>query len=460
MKNNKKWIYIGIGALVVILIVAALIKGKSSTKPVTVSVEEVKERVIKEKVSGSGKVYPELEVKISSDVSGEIVKLFCKEGDSVKMNQVLAIVNPDTYESVVQRTRAGLDNSKAQLANARSMILANKAQKEQIMTQLENAKKIYNRNKTLHDQKVISDAELENAYSNMKSLEANLKSADANIMSAEEGARAAQYTVKSYEASLDEASKQLKKTTIVSPIDGVITMLAVEEGERVVGTMQMAGTEMMRISNMKNMEVSVEISENDILKVKKGDTASIEVDAYIDKRFTGHVVEVANSASDISQSALNTDRVTNFIVKVRIDSKSYSDQVLGSSSFPFRPGMSATVDIFTSAVEKAVSVPIQSVTTRPKDEDKKEINNNEDLNEVVFVVNKDTVQMVVVKTGIQDDEFIQIKQGLKPGQKVVTGPYNTISKDLKKGDLIKIEDKNDKKSKKDKNKNEDKDDKE
>lgn len=458
MKNNKKWIYIGIGALVVILVVAALIKGKSSTKPVTVSVEDVKERIIKEKVSGSGKVYPELEVKISSDVSGEIVKLFCKEGDSVKMNQVLAIVNPDTYESVVQRTRAGLDNSKAQFANARSMVLANKAQKEQIMAQLENAKKIYNRNKTLHDQKVISDSELENAYSNMKSLEANLKSADANIMSAEEGARAAQFTVKSYEASLDEASKQLKKTTIVSPIDGVITMLAVEEGERVVGTMQMAGTEMMRISNMKNMEVSVEISENDILKVKKGDTASIEVDAYIDKRFTGHVVEVANSASDISKSALNTDKVTNFIVKVRIDSKSYSDQVLGSSSFPFRPGMSATVDIFTSAVEKAISVPIQAVTTRPKDEDKKEINNSEDLNEVVFVVDKDTVQMVVVKTGIQDDEFIEIKQGLTTGKKVVTGPYNTISKDLKKGDHIKIEDKT--KAKKDKKNKEEKEDKE
>jgi HlyD family secretion protein len=458
MKNNKKWIYIGIGALVVILIVVAIIKGKSSTKPVTVSVEDVKERIIKEKVSGSGKVYPELEVKISSDVSGEIVKLFCKEGDSVKMNQVLAIVNPDTYESVVQRTRAGLDNSKAQFANAKSIVLANKAQKEQIMAQLENAKKIYNRNKTLHDQKVISDSELENAYSNMKSLEANLKSADANIMSAEEGARAAQFTVKSYEASLDEASKQLKKTTIVSPIDGVITMLAVEEGERVVGTMQMAGTEMMRISNMKNMEVSVEISENDILKVKKGDTASIEVDAYIDKRFTGHVVEVANSASDISKSALNTDKVTNFIVKVRIDSKSYSDQVLGSSSFPFRPGMSATVDIYTNAVEKAISVPIQAVTTRPKDEDKKEINNNEDLNEVVFVVDKDTVQMVIVKTGIQDDEFIEIKEGLTTDKKVVTGPYNTISKDLKKGDLIKIEDKT--KAKKDKKNKEDKENKE
>ncbi|MGE5355174.1 MAG: efflux RND transporter periplasmic adaptor subunit [Deltaproteobacteria bacterium] len=459
MKKNKKWIYIGIGIVVLLLIVAALIKGKSSTKPEIVTVEEVKERVIKEKVSGSGKVYPELEVKISSDVSGEIVKLYCKEGDSVKANQVLALVNPDTYESVLQRTKAGLDNSKAQLANARSMVMANKAQREQILAQLENARKIYTRNKTLHDQKVISDAELENAYSNMKSLEANLKSADANILSAEEGSRAAQYTVKSFEASLDEASKQLKKTTIISPIDGVITMLAVEEGERVVGTIQMAGTEMMRISNMKNMEVSVEISENDILKVKKGDTAVIEVDAYINKKFTGHVVEVANSASDISNAALNTDKVTNFIVKVRIDSKSYSDKALGSASFPFRPGMSATVDIFTSSVEKAISVPIQSVTTRPKDENKKETDDIDDLNEVVFVADKDTVKMMVVKTGIQDDEFIEIKEGLKPGQKVVTGPYNTISKDLKGGSKIKIEDKNDKKLK-NKNKKEKDEDKE
>jgi HlyD family secretion protein len=458
MKKNKKWLYIGVGVLIVILLLAAILKGKSSTKAETVSVEDAKERIIKEKVSGSGKVYPELEVKISSDVSGEIVKLFCKEGDSVKANQVLAIVNPDTYESVLQRTRAGLDNSKAQMANARSMVLANKAQKEQIQAQLENARKIYNRNKTLHDQKVISDAELENAFSNMKALEANLKSSDANIQSAEEGARAAQYTVKSFEASLDEASKQLKKTTIVSPIDGVITMLAVEEGERVVGTMQMAGTEMMRISNMKNMEVSVEISENDILKVKVGDTASIEVDAYIDKKFTGHVVEVANSASDIGSTALNTDKVTNFIVKVRIDSKSYSNQILGSSTFPFRPGMSATVDIFTSAVEKAISVPIQSVTTRPKDENKTETDNIDDLNEVVFIAEQDSVKMIVVKTGIQDDEFIEIKQGIKPGQKVVTGPYNTVSKELKNGTKIKIEDEKDKKARQDKKKkNEEKD---
>ena len=456
MKKNKKWLYITIGALVVILIIAAMIKGKSSKKPAIITVEEVKERVIKERVSGSGKIYPELEVKISSDVSGEIVKLFCKEGDSVKVNQVLAIVNPDTYESVVQRTRAGLDNSKAQLANAKSMILANKAQKEQIMAQLDNARKIYNRTKTLHGQKVISDAELETALSNLKSLEANLKSADASIMSAEEGARAAQYTVKSYEASLDEASKQLKKTTIVSPINGVITMLAVEEGERVVGTMQMAGTEMMRISNMKNMEVSVEISENDILKVKKGDTAVIEVDAYIDKKFTGHVVEVANSASDISNSSLNSDRVTNFIVKVRINSDSYNNVTLDKQTFPFRPGMSATVDIFTNSVATAISVPIQAVTTRPKDKDK-EAQDSDDLNEVVFVVDHDTVQLVIVQTGIQDDEYIQVKQGLTPGKKVVTGPYNTVSKDLDEGDAVKIEDEKDIKARKDKKKEEDKD---
>lgn len=448
MKKNKKWLYIGIGALIIILIIIAVIKGKSSSKPATVTVEEAKERVIKEKVSGSGKIYPELEIKISSDVSGEIVKLFCKEGDSVRANQVLAIVNPDTYESALQRTKAGLDNSKAQLANARSMVLASKAQREQILAQLENAKKIYNRSKTLHDQKVISDSDLESAYSSMKSLEASLKSSDANVSSSEEGVKAAQFTVKSYEASLDEASKQLRKTTIVSPIDGIITMLAVEEGERVVGTMQMAGTEMMRISNMKNMEVSVEISENDILKVKKGDTAIVEVDAYVDKKFTGYVVEVANSASDISNAALNTDKVTNFIVKVRIDEKSYNNQNK-NNAFPFRPGMSATVDIYTNAIDKAVSIPIQAVTTRQKDENKKENINEDDLNEVVFVYNKDTVEMLTVKTGIQDDEFIEVKEGLKVGQKVVTGPYNTVSKDLKKGSKVVLEDKD----KKDKKKN-------
>ena len=442
MKKKNKRIVIIILAAIALLVVAGIIRNKNRVIAVDVTVEEAKERTIREKVSGSGKIFPELEVKISSDVSGEVVKLYIKEGDSVKANQILAVVNPDTYESVVQRAQAGLNNSKAQLANTRSMVKASIAQKEQIEAQLENARSIYRRNKSLHDQKVISDAELENAFSSMKSLEASLKSAEANVLSAQEGVKAAEYSVKSVEASLDEAVKQLRRTTIISPIDGIVTMLAVEEGERVVGTMQMAGTEMMRISNMNNMEVRVEISENDIIKVKKGDNALIEVDSYFDRKFTGHVVEVASSASDIGRAGLTTDKVTNFMVKVRFDNESYSEMIKDAGSFPFRPGMSASVEIFTSSVENVVSIPIQAVTTRPKDETKTEVTDFRDLNEVVFLMDNDTAIMRIVTTGIQDDEYIEIREGISSGDIVVTGPYGKVSMDLKQGDALKTDDKN------------------
>ena len=455
-KKNNKRLYIILAVVLAVLLIAAIIKGKSSKKGIKVSTDKVELRDIKEVVSGSGKIYPETEVKISSDVSGEVVKLNVKEGDSVKINQVLAVVNPDTYQSVVERSRASLNNAKAQLANAKSMIQANLAQKEQILSKLEIAKKNYERNKTLHDQKVISDVDLENALSAYNELKASLKSAEANILSARESAKAAGFNVKSAEAGLKEALSNLKRTTIISPIDGIVTMLAIEEGERVVGTIQMAGTEMMRISNLDNMEVRVEISENDILKVNLGDTAKIEVDAYVEKKFTGKVVEVANSASDISSASLNSDRVTNFIVKIRIDRNSYEDLMSeGMNKFPFRPGMSATVDIYTNQVHDAVSVPIQAVTTRPENENKnktmdteeKEDINDDDLQEVVFVVKADTVDKVVVKTGIQDDEYIQILKGLDVGEEIVTGPYKIVSKKLKEGDKIIRKEEKDKKKK-------------
>ncbi len=443
MKKNRKWIYIGLGILFIILVVAAVIKGKSSKKGISVTISKVEKRTIKEVVAGSGKIYPEIEVKISSDVSGEIVRLMIKEGDSVKANQVLAIVNPDTYESIVERANASLNNSKAQLANSRARILANIAQKEQIAAQLKTAKKSFERSKKLFEQSVIAESDYEKALSNFEGLQANLKSAEANIQSAKESAKAAEYMVKSAQASLKESKANLKRTTIVSPIDGIITMLAVEEGERVVGTIQMKGTELMRISNLNNMEVRVEISENDILKVKKGDKVEIEVDAYVGKKFYGEVFEVANSSSDISNNSLNSDKVTNFIVKVRIDQKSYKDLIDNNSkTFPFRPGMSATVDIFTKSKSGVISVPIQAVTTREVKESK-DGEPKGDLDEVVFVVQSDTVSKVKVKTGIQDDEYIEILDGVDVGDNVVTGPYRTVSKKLKEGD--KVTEKKDKK---------------
>lgn len=442
-RKNKKWIYIGVLVLLAALISGAVWKARNSKKGVEITESVVKLRTIKEVVSGSGKIYPEIEVKISSDVSGEIVKLNIKEGDSVKVNQVLAIVNPDTYESIVERANASLNNSKAQLANSRARIQGNIAQKEQIVSQIKSAKNAYERTKSLHSQGVVSDSDLEKSQSSYEVLLATLKSAEANILSARETAKAAEYMVKSAQASLKESKANLKRTTIISPIDGIVTMLAVEEGERVVGTRQMAGTEIMRISNLDNMEVRVEISENDILKVKKGDTTIIEVDAYIGKKFTGKVFEVANSSSDISNRSLNSDKVTNFIVKVRIDQDSYKDLLDESiNSFPFRPGMSATVDIYTKSKNNVLTVPIQTVTTREK---KKDDETKGELEEVVFVIDNDTVIKTNVVTGIQDDEFIEILKGLKENDKVVSGPYKTVSKKLKEGDKVTL--KKDKKSK-------------
>lgn len=448
-KNNKKWLYIGIGIVLVALIAYAAIKGKSKPKGIAVEMEKVEVRTIFEPVSGSGKVFPETEVKISSDVSGEIVELFIEEGDSVIMGQMLAKIDPDTYESYVERAEASLNNAKAALATSRSQVESSRAAKEQIEAQIINARKIYERNKKLHEQNVISDADLEQSYSSLASLEANLKSAEANIRSAEQSAKGAEYSVKSFEASLKETRTNLGRTTIKAPMSGVISSLSVEAGERVVGTIQMTGTEMMRIANLQTMEVQVEVSENDILRVELGDSTEIEVDAYLDQKFVGKVTEIANSASNAGLSnTLNTDQVTNFIVKIRIDPSSYADLMVEGKRFPFRPGMSASVDIFTEVEADVVSVPIQAVTTRLKDPDSEKANTSEeDLKEVVFVVSGDTVSMLDVSTGIQDDEYIYVMSGLDTTQTIVSGPYSAVSKKLESGTDIR-----EKKSRKDKEK--------
>lgn len=440
-KNNRKkiWLYSVLGLLAVVLITIAVIKGKGSSNGIQVQIDEVKARTIFETISGSGKVYPETEVKISSDVSGEIIELYVREGDSVHTGQILATINPDTYVSYVERAEASLNNARAQEATIKAQIESSKAQKEQILAQITNTKKMHERNQLLHQKGVISDAELDQSESNLKSLQANLKAAEANIRSSEQNARAAAFTVKSFEASLKESKTNLGKTTIKAPMTGIVSSLSVEAGERVVGTMQMSGTELMRIANLQSMEVRVDVSENDVLKIELGDSTEIEVDAYLDRKFTGVVTEIANSASNTKgiSTTMTTDQVTNFIVKVRIDPESYNELIVSGKGFPFRPGMSANVDIFTEMEKKAVSIPIQAVTTRPKDEAaKKEKLDPSDLKEVVFVVQNDTVNMVDVTTGIQDDEFIHIKSGLKAGQKVVSGPYAAVSKELSKGSQV------------------------
>lgn len=454
-KNNKKkksnkWLIIGLVAIIGAMIVAAIFKGKSKPKGIEITTEKVEKRTIKETVSASGKIFPETEVKISSDVSGEIVELYIEEGDSVYTGQLLAKIDPDAYFSAVERGEAGLNSAKSTLANSKASIESSRAQKEQIVAQLENARTINNRNKALFDDGVVSQVDLETSQTNVRQLEANLRAAEASIKSAEKSAEGAGYQVKSSAASLKELKTNLSRTSIKSPTNGIVSSLSVEQGERVVGTIQMTGTEMMRIANLNSMEVQVDVSENDILRVSLNDEVDIEVDAYLDKKFKGTVTEIANSASNISSGgvSLNTDQVTNFIVKVRIDPASYKSMLSGSKKYPFRPGMSASVDIFTNEENDIPTVPIQCVTVREKeDEDDKKDEDDEDLIEVVFVMSGDTVRMEEVTTGIQDDEYIQILSGLEIDDEVVTGPYSAVSKKLKEGKTVRI--KEDKKKDKD-----------
>ena len=441
-KKSNKWIVWGLVGLLIILIAAAAIKARQKPKGEPVETEKVTNRDIREIVSASGKIFPETEIKISSDVSGEIVELYVEEGDSVKSGQVLARIDPEAYVSAVERARAGLSGSKSELARSKSSIETANAQIEQIKAQVENTKRIHERNKKLMEDGVISEQDFENSESNLLQLEANLRSAYASYRAAEQGAKSAEFNVASSEATLKEIRTNLSRTTISAPADGIVSMLSVEQGERVVGTIQMTGTEMMRIANFNSMEVQVEVSENDILRVSLGDTAAIEVDAYLDEEFSGVVTEMASSAANTGGiQALNSDQVTNFIVKIRIFPESYAN--LGKT-MPFRPGMSATVDINTNTERNIASIPIQSVTTRErKESNKKEENedssnsfSDDEIDEVVFVIEADTARMIKVKTGIQDNEYIQVLSGLEVDQEVVTGPYSTVSRKLKDGMLL------------------------
>lgn len=430
MANKRKplLIYGGI-ALAVLLVI--LVAGKKAgwfgaDNLEKVSVEKASLRTIVETVSASGKIQPEVEVKISPDVSGEIIALYVKEGDKVKKGQLLVKIRPDVYESYLDRATASLNNSKANLANSEARFV--------------QAEQAYKRNTKLHNDKVISDADYE-----------QIKSA---YMVAKADVEAARFNIKSAEASVKEAKDNLFKTTIFAPVDGTVSKLNVEEGERVVGTTQMSGTEMMRIANLNSMEVNVDVNENDINRLSLGDTATIEIDAFIDKKFKGIVSEIANSANVVGSSA---DQVTNFSVKIRVLPESYADLVKDKNQVsPFRPGLSATVDIQTEKITNVLTVPIQSVTTRDdttdmdkspalkmvkKKEDKSEQKaktESTEFFEFVFVVESGKVKMQLVKTGIQDDQYIQILSGLKEGQEVVNAPYLAISKKLKNGSLVKV----------------------
>jgi len=463
--KRKNWILYSLLGLLILLGIYAIIKGQTKPKGIAVTIVEAEKRTIRETVSASGKVFPETEVKISSDVSGEIVELYVKEGDSVVVGQVLAKINPDAYLSAVERGEASLNGSKAQLSVSRAQIEANRAQKEQIFAQLENAQTIHKRNLQLKKDGVISQADLEQSLASLRQLEANFRSAEASIKSALQNAEASEYSIKGASASLKELKTNLSRTTIKSPTSGIVSKLSVEKGERVVGTIQMTGTEMMRISNLNAMEVQVDVSENDVLKVAIGDEVDIEVDAYIGKKFKGNVTHIANSASNIAaaSAALNTDQVTNFVVKIRINSESYQDVKTASMKYPLRPGMSASVDIYTEEATNVIAVPIQCVTIREREgttnKNQKKVDSGQPkgdektseaaFDEVIFLVSEDTARMQKVQTGIQDDEYIMVKSGIKIGDKLISGPYSEVSKTLKSGD--KVREKKEKDTKKDKN---------
>ena len=451
-KRSNLWIYILVAASI-ILVGLMIWRNKTKPKGEKVAIEMVENRTIKEMVSASGKVFPVTEVKISSDVSGEVVELYVEEGDSVVVGQILARIDPDAYQSQVERGVAAVNTSKSQAANALSSVETLRAQREQVLAQLNNARDIHSRNEKLYKDGVISEADFETSRANLQGLEANLRSAEASIRASEQGAKAAEYSVKSAEAALKELQTSLRRTTLYAPMGGIVSKLNVEKGERVVGNALMAGTEVVRIANLNIMEVQVEVSETDVPRVSLGDKVEIEVDAYLGRKFQGKVTQVANSAniadSGITGVSLTSDQVTNFIVKIDIDPASYKDLVSETKPYPFRPGMSASVDINTNTLEDVLSIPIQSVTTREKkdiekkkasakDEEKKEestavLTSDDEAIEVIFVVESDTIRLVPVKTGIQDDTYIQVLSGVEEGAKVVTGPYSAISRKLKGG---------------------------
>ena len=435
-------IIIGVILLALLGVVAAMVFGGRSESGTRVFTSEAKARTIQEIVSASGKIFPQTEVKISSDVSGEVVELYVEEGDSVKTGQLLAKIDADAYQSQVARGVANVNSSKAQLANARAQISSLEAQKVQIGAQLENAREIYNRNKALAADGVVSQAELEASLATLRGLEANLTAAESNISGAGESARAAQFGVQSAQATLSELRTSLRRTTIYAPMGGVISLLNVEQGERVVGTIQMTGTELMRIANLNAMEVRVEVSENDVPSVKIGQTAEVEVDAYLNRTFIGHVTQIANSSTTagIADNVLNSDQVTNFEVRISIDPSSYGDLVKSGNVYPFRPGMSASVDILTKNSEDVISVPIEAVTTREKKKDDDDVGVDE-LEEVVFVVKGDTVAQVVVTTGLQNASVIEVKSGLTAGDAVVAGPYTQVSRELESGTKVIVKEK-------------------
>lgn len=393
--------------LVVLIIVLVVGKKKGwfgKEFEVKVTTQKIESKTITELITANGKVQPETEVKISPDVSGEIIEMDIEEGDPVKKGQLLVVIKPDIYIQALNRAEASLNSSKARLAQAEAQLIEREL--------------AFKRSKTLYDQQAVPQSEFETAQASYK------------VSAAE--VRAAEFAVKSAEASVAEAEEQLVKTKIYAPMDGTVSKLNVEKGERVVGTNMYAGTDMMVVADLDRMEVKVEVNENDIVKVTKGDTALVEVDAYLKRKFKGIVTEIANSANTVGTSS---DQVTNFDVKVLLLQESYLDLIDSASMniYPFRPGMSATVDIQTETRKGVIAVPIQAVTTRVAEGDTASgaETSKDEKEEVIFVLEEGLARKKRVETGIQDNMNIEILSGIQDGDEVITGPYNIVSRTLK-----------------------------
>ena len=460
MNKKTKWILISVGILLVLLVVLSKAGVFGKDEGTKVSTEKVQKRTIIEVVNASGKIYPEIEVKVSPDISGVITELNVAEGDTVKKGQLLARIYADIYSIQRDQAASGVAQSQSQVSNTEAQVSNSQAALEALNATMEQAQRTYDMQKKLFDDKVISRNEFNIAEANLKTAKANYNAAVQAIRSTQASVQGAKAGVQSAVANLQKASKDLGKTSIVAPMDGVVSLLSVKKGESVAGNSFNVGTEMLRIADMSKIEVRVDVGENDIPKVKLGDSAIIDIDAYSDRKFKGIVTQIASSNNGAStQSALaNTSNdVTQYKVYIRLLPQSYMD-LLGKGSFPFRPGMSASADIQTKTEQNVLSVPINAVTTRDKNDSTKtkktttkknddaaiKTNNPtmDDLEVVVFVLDKDNkVKKVKVKTGIQDINNIEITSGLKEGDEVITGPYDVVSKTLKDGTEVKVVDK-------------------
>lgn len=432
-KSSNKILYI-LGGVVVFLILFAII-GKSQgwvgqKKKIQVEVSKAEKNTIIEKVSASGQVQPVVEVQLSPEVSGEIIELKIEEGDSVSKGDFLLRIRPDNFQSAYDQAVAGLNQQKASLAQA-------KAARARAAANFKRAEQDFNRQKKLFEEKVISEADFQLA-------DANYQIAEQDYESAKESVNAAEYILSSAQARVADAKENLRLTSLTAPMSGIVSKLPVELGETVLGTSQFQGTEVMRIADLSKMEVQVDVNENDIIRITVGDTAIIDVDSYsyMDKTFKGIVTHIANTAND----KISADAVTEFEVRILILNSSYQDLIVEEGlKYPFRPGMTASVDIITEVKKGILSVPLASVTTRSEnDKDNDEDNDtpateklaDEEVKEVVFVVSEGKAVKTEVETGISDFDRIEIISGLEEGTEVISGPFLAVSKRLKDGDDV------------------------